>query len=149
MLLVVLVLSENIEPWYKWHTELVWIQQLLTELGFKASIPMTLWCDNKTTMHIASNLAFHEKTKHIEVNCHFIWEKLQSGLILPTHIWTGEQLADIFTKPLGNGRIEYICDQLGMINIYVLVWGGMLEYKGKAVFRNFKVYLMDILNIIE
>ncbi|KAL3749975.1 hypothetical protein ACJRO7_011017 [Eucalyptus globulus] len=98
--------------------ELVWIRQLLTKLGFKDLVPMTLWCDNKAAVHIASNPVFHERTKHIEVDCHFIREKLQSGVVLPSHIRTSKQLADIFTKSLGNGRIEHICNKLGMINIY-------------------------------
>lgn len=52
--------------------ELLWIQQLLTELCFKTSKPMTLWCDNKATMHITSNPVFYERTKHSKVDCHFI-----------------------------------------------------------------------------
>ena len=52
--------------------ELIWLKQLLQELRFGKDGQMTLVCDNQTTLHIACNPVFHEKTKHIEVDCHFI-----------------------------------------------------------------------------
>ena len=58
--------------------ELIWFKQLLQELRFGKDIQMTLVCDNQATLHIASNLVFHERTKHIEVNCHFIQENIAS-----------------------------------------------------------------------
>ncbi|GAV63635.1 hypothetical protein CFOL_v3_07153, partial [Cephalotus follicularis] len=102
------------------HTtcELMWVKQLLTEMGFVDSSPMQLWCDNQAAIHNASNPVFHERTKHIEVDCHFVREKIQQGLISTCHVKTGEQLADIFTKSLGNGRVQYLCNKLGMIDIY-------------------------------
>ena len=50
--------------------ELVWIRELLTELGFAPKCPMRLYCDNEVAIHIAKNLVFYEHTKHIEVDCH-------------------------------------------------------------------------------
>src|SRR5262249_40378210 len=61
--------------------ELMWIHQLLSEVGLKVSIPTKLWCDNQVAIHIASNLVFRERTKHIEIDCHFIREKIQQNLI--------------------------------------------------------------------
>ena len=52
--------------------ELIWLKRLLTDLGCSYHTPMTLYCDNQAAMHIASNPVFHERTKHIEVNCHYI-----------------------------------------------------------------------------
>ena len=52
--------------------ELVWMKHLLEEFGFPQSGPMNLLCDNQTAVHMASNSVFHETTKHIEVDCHFI-----------------------------------------------------------------------------
>jgi hypothetical protein len=98
--------------------ELIWIQQLLNEIGLGSSLPMKLWCDNQAALHIASNPVFHERTKHIEIDCHFIREKIQQNLISTSHVKTTEQLGDIFTKALSGPRIEYICNKLGMINIY-------------------------------
>jgi hypothetical protein len=58
-------------------SELIWIKQLLVELGINTREPMKMYCDNQTARHIASNPVFHERTKHIEVDCHFICEKIQ------------------------------------------------------------------------
>jgi hypothetical protein len=53
-------------------SELIWIKQLLDVLGIKHQASMKIFCDNQATKHIALNPVFHERTKHIEVNCHFV-----------------------------------------------------------------------------
>ena len=72
--------------------EIMWIRQLLMEVGIETSVPEKLWCDNQVVMHIASNPVFHERTKHIEIDCHFVREKIQLGLISTEYVKTGEQL---------------------------------------------------------
>ncbi|CAN4093640.1 unnamed protein product [Withania somnifera] len=98
--------------------EIMWIYRLLKEIGFEFSMPAKLWCDNQAVLHIASNPLFHERTKHIEIDCHFVCEKIRLSLISTGYIKTGEQLGDIFTKALNGVRIDYLCNKLGMINIY-------------------------------
>ena len=61
---------------------------------------------------------FHERTKHIEIQYHFVREKIQLGLISTRYKKTGEQLGDIFTAALSGDRVSYPCNKLGMINIY-------------------------------
>ncbi|WVZ05061.1 hypothetical protein V8G54_018407 [Vigna mungo] len=99
--------------------ELVWIKQLLQELKFCENEKMKLYCDNQATLHIASNLVFHERTKHKETNCHFVREKLLSKDLVTEFISSNEQLANILTKSLREPRIQFICSTLGIYDLYV------------------------------
>ena len=73
------------ESWYRAMTqsvcEITWIHQLLMEVGIETSVQAKVWCDNRAAIYIASNPVFHEWTKHIEINFHFVHEKIQLGLI--------------------------------------------------------------------
>ncbi|RVW72973.1 Retrovirus-related Pol polyprotein from transposon RE1 [Vitis vinifera] len=86
------------------------------ELRFGKDEQMKLICDNQA-LHIASNPVFHERTKHIEVDCHFIREKIASGCVATSFVNSNDQLADIFTKSLRGPRIKYICNKLGAYDV--------------------------------
>ena len=92
--------------------ELTWPKHLLQELRLGKDERMKLIFDNQAALHIASNPVFHERTKHIEVDCHFIKEKILPGCMTISFVNSYDQLADIFTKSL-SPRIKYICDMLG------------------------------------
>ncbi|CAJ2666097.1 unnamed protein product [Trifolium pratense] len=76
--------------------ELQWLAYLLENLRVLCIKPPVLYCDNQSALHIAANPVFHERTKHLEVNCHFVREKLQQEIfkLLPIH--TKSQLANFF-----------------------------------------------------
>ena len=98
--------------------ELIWPRHLLQELRFENDEQMKLIFNNQAALHIASNPVFHERTKHIEVDCHFIREKIASGCMATSFINSNDQLADIITKSLRCPRIKYICNKLGAYDIY-------------------------------
>jgi ATP sulfurylase len=79
---------------------------------------MKLYCDNKSAISIAHNPVQHDRTKHIEVDRHFIKEKLDSGLICTPYVSSQGQLADILTKGLSSSNFERIVSKLGMENTY-------------------------------
>ncbi|RDX97708.1 Copia protein, partial [Mucuna pruriens] len=73
---------------------------ILDNLKVKYEGPMKLFCENNSTISIAHNPILHNRTKHIEIERHFIKEKLDSGLIVLVHVPTGLQVIDVFTKGL-------------------------------------------------
>ena len=83
----------------------MWLHQLLMEVDIETPVPVKLWCDNQAALHIVSNHIFHERTKHIEIDCHFVREKIQLSLISTGYVKTEEQLGDIFKKTLSGDRI--------------------------------------------
>lgn len=98
--------------------ELKWMKRLLGDMGVAHDEPMELFCDSKSALHIASNPVFHERTKHIESDCHSVRDAVQEHLIVTRHVRTTEQLADIMTKALGGPSFNYLSSKLGICDLH-------------------------------
>lgn len=98
--------------------EHLWIKLLLSDLGINQTDSMRLDCDNKAAINIAHNPVQYDRTKHVEIDRHFIKEKLTSGTICTPFVQSGEQLADILTKGVGNKPFHDILGKLGMRDIF-------------------------------
>ena len=98
-------------------SEVVQICNLLQFLGVHVPVAK-LYCDNQAALCIAASPVFHEHTKHIEVDCHFIRERLMSGALTTCCTPSTEQTADIFTKALAQRQFQYLLGKLGIANLH-------------------------------
>ena len=98
--------------------ELLWLKHLLQKFHFCEVGPMELVRDNQSALHLSSNPVFHKRTKHIEVDCHFLREKITTRTIKTSFVNSMDQFADLFTKSLRRPRITYICDKMDVYDAY-------------------------------
>ena len=93
-------------------SEIVWLRGLLEELGFPYTTSTPLHADNTSAIQIATNLVFHERTKHIEVDFHSIRDTLKSRVITLPHIFSDLQVVDVFTKALTRQQHQFLVSKL-------------------------------------
>ncbi|KAB5531523.1 hypothetical protein DKX38_018193 [Salix brachista] len=94
--------------------ELSWFQSILRELGLPSQCIPTLWCDNIGATYLTSNPKFHARTKHIEIDFHFVRDKVCNKELVVKFISSKDQLADALTKPLPPNQFRQV-----MINLNV------------------------------
>ena len=94
--------------------ELLWLSFLLKDLHIEVQLPITLFCDNKSAQQIAANPCYHDRTKHLDIDCHFTRDKIQEGFLQTAFIPTHLQLADLMTKALGKEQHSFLSDKLGL-----------------------------------
>jgi Reverse transcriptase (RNA-dependent DNA polymerase) len=98
--------------------ELLWLRKLMTELGYGPQEEMELFCDNKAAIDISHNPVQHDRTKHVEVDRHFIKNNLEEKIIRFPFVRSEDQLADVLTKAVSTKIFDISLDKLGMIDIY-------------------------------
>lgn len=95
--------------------ELLWISYLLKDFWIVLKNPIPLWCDSNAAIHIATNPVFHDRTKHIEIDCHLVRDKLKSGFIELRHVYSSQQPADILTKNLASPMFSHLLPKLSLV----------------------------------
>ncbi|XP_019189500.1 PREDICTED: uncharacterized protein LOC109183928 [Ipomoea nil] len=112
--------------------EIQWLIYLLQDLEVEFDSPATLYCDSKFAIAIAENPVFHERTKHIEIDCHLVREKLQKKILKLMHVTTANQLADVFTKPLAAATFSNFISKLSLHCLYTPACGGLSTNSGQS-----------------
>jgi hypothetical protein len=111
---------------------------------FLPSAPF-LWCDNFSALALASNLVFHARMKHIEVDYHFIWEKVLNRDVLLKFIFIGDQIVDIFTKGLSLAWFLFLKSKLMALSSSISLRGNVnikianAAFKAKASKQGFSI----------
>jgi hypothetical protein len=112
--------------------ELFWIRMLLKEIRVYLAVPPVLWCDNIGALALASNPVFHARTKHIEVDYHFVREKVLNRDVLIKFISTYDQVADLFTKGLPSAQFLALKSKLLVVPPPINLRGGVKVYMGST-----------------
>ena len=94
--------------------EAIWLRRLFKDLGHPQNEPTTIYEDNQGCIQLAKNPIHHQRTKHIDIQMHFIREKIDSNEVTLTYCGTQDQLADIFTKALPRVKFEDIRSRIGL-----------------------------------
>uniref|UniRef100_A0A2N9FBP6 Integrase catalytic domain-containing protein n=1 Tax=Fagus sylvatica TaxID=28930 RepID=A0A2N9FBP6_FAGSY len=98
-------------------SELLALRWLLEDMGVTHSSPTVIHCDNRSAIQIAHNDVFHERTKHIEIDCHLVRHHLSAGILHLLPVSSSDQTADIFTKTFPPGRFRDLVSKLKMASV--------------------------------
>jgi hypothetical protein len=96
--------------------EALWLCKLLVGLFGVHLRPTMIYCDNQSCIKLSENPVFHDRSNHIKIRYHFIWDYVHRGAVELQYISTDEQVVDILTKALGKGKFVFFRDKLGVVS---------------------------------
>ena len=95
-------------------TEVVWVRNLLGEIGFPQSGPSKIFCDNRSAIHMANNDVIGPKSKHISIKFHYVKEAISNGDVTLEYVPSSDNVADFMTKPLDGQKFSSFRSQLNL-----------------------------------
>lgn len=98
--------------------EIEWVIRIMADLLLPISMPAHLYGDNTASLYIANNSVYHERTKHVELDCYTIRERIDAGMIKTMHVRTHNQLADVLTKALYPALFRDLISKMGVLDLY-------------------------------
>ena len=114
----------------------------MADLKVKVKGPMKLYSDNKSAINITHNPVQHDWMKHVEIDRHFIKEKIEEGTMCMCYVPMDNQLADVLTKGLHGPRFHDCIGKLGMEETYSPTWGEVLRNIG--IILNYLVIIFGL-----
>jgi hypothetical protein len=96
--------------------EMIWVEALLNVLGVKLHDKLCIWCDNIDATHLSANLVFHARTEHIEINFHFVHERVANKRLDIRVVSSKYQVADGFTKALPVRNLHELRRNLNLVS---------------------------------
>ena len=103
----------------------MWIQSLLSKLQVPLLETPITWCDNQSATAITANPVYHARTKHIEIDLHFVRDQVINKKLQVCYVPSSDQVADCFTKPLSHSRFHFLISKLGVQKSPTLLRGAV------------------------
>lgn len=97
--------------------ELTWLTRLLNDISVSPSLPVPIFSDSKAAIHITRNPVFHERMKHVELDCYFVRQQFLSGLITLSYVPSSTQLENLFTKSQTEPSHKLLLGKLGVTSL--------------------------------
>ncbi|GJX24745.1 ribonuclease H-like domain-containing protein [Tanacetum coccineum] len=114
-------------------SEVIWILNFLKDLQIENLLPVSLHCDSNSAIKIAANPVFHERTKHLEIDLHFVREKVLKGVVKTVKVESANQIADILTKGLDTIQHLDLVKKIGLAQLATKRNLGRYLWKGLRI----------------